>query len=200
MQSTGKVAVIWSRLWPVLLLALIIPGTAWGAEFSATMMVKDGWNLMPGKIYVHDGKMRQEFCDTTGQTITIVRPDKKVVWVIMPSARTYLEMPLKTRLPGQFIQLPLLAMQKRLVGKDYVAGYETDKYEVTVLDGRTIERQTFWVAAKLGLPIKMECRQRQFSVEYKSIRESQVPDRLFDVPVGYRKATTAQGFDNAVQD
>ena len=70
------------------------------------MIIKDGSKLFPGKIYVSDGKMRQEFIDERGQTVTIVRPDKKVVWVLIPPGRTYLEMPLKAKLPGQFLQIP----------------------------------------------------------------------------------------------
>jgi hypothetical protein len=120
--------------------------------------------------------MRQEFVDEQGQTVTIVRPDKKVVWVVMPDRRSYLEMPLKIKLPGQFIQIPPQALQKRLVGKDWVNGYETDKYEVTVPVGGESNQQTFWVAQKLGLPIKMECRQRQFSMEYRSIKEERCPN------------------------
>jgi hypothetical protein len=183
-----------AQFWGLLLLALMVPGIAWGAEFSALMMVKDGSKIFPGKIYVQNGKMRQEFVDEQGQTITIVRPDKKVVWVVVPDRRSYLEMPLKTKLPGQFIQIPPQALQKRLVGKDWVNGYETEKYEITMPGGRESEQQTFWVAPKLGLPIKMECRQRQFSLEYRSIKEEKVPERLFDLPLGYRKATTPQEF------
>ena len=78
----------------------MVPGVAWGAEFSATMMVKDAAKVMPGKIYVHDGKMRQEFLDEKGQTITIVRPDLKVVWVILPRQRIYMEIPLTPKLPA----------------------------------------------------------------------------------------------------
>ena len=77
-----------------LLLVLTVPGVAWGAEFSASMLVKDDAKVMPGKIYVHDGKMRQEFVDERGQTITIVRPDLKVVWVILPQQGSYMEIPL----------------------------------------------------------------------------------------------------------
>jgi outer membrane lipoprotein-sorting protein len=183
-----------AQFWWLLLLTLMVPGIAWGAEFSALMMVKDGSKIFPGKVYVQDGKMRQEFVDEQGQTVTIVRPDKKVVWVVMPDRRSYLEMPLKIKLPGQFIQIPPRASQKRLVGKDWVNGYETDKYEVTVPVGGGSNQQTFWVAQKLGLPIKMECRQRQFSMEYRSIKEEKVPERLFDLPLGYRKATTPQEF------
>ena len=187
------------RFWWVFLLSLIIPAMASGAEFSASMLVKDGPKTFPGKIYVSDGKMRQEFIDERGQTVTIVRPDKKVVWVIIPPSRSYLEMPL-TKLPGQFLQIPPQAVNKHLVGHDWVAGYETDKYQVTVPSDRRCEIQTYWVAKKLDLPIKMECRERQFILEYKSIKEEKLPDRLFEPPPGYRKTTTPQDFDNPVDN
>jgi hypothetical protein len=188
------------QFWWFLLLVLIIPGMAWGAEFSASMIVKDGSKIFPGKIYVSDGKMRQEFIDERGQTVTIVRPDRKVVWVVIPPSRTYLEIPLTTKLPGQFLQIPPQAMNKHLVGHDGVAGYETDKYQVAVPSGRGSEIQTYWVAKKLGVPIKMECRERQFSLEYKSIKEEKISERLFEPPPGYRKTTTPQDFDNAVDN
>jgi hypothetical protein len=184
----------------VFLLILIIPTLAWGVEFSASMLVKDGSKNFPGKIYVSDGKMRQEFVDERGQTVTIVRPDKKVIWVLIPPGRTYLEMPLTARLPGQFLQVPIQAVNKHLVGHDLIDGYETDKYQVSVPGSRGCEIQTYWVAKKFNLPIKMESRERNFSLEYKSIKEGKVPDRLFDLPPGYRKTTTPQDFDNAVDN
>jgi hypothetical protein len=183
-----------------LLLVLTIPGVAWGAEFSASMLVKDDAKVMPGKIYVHDGKMRQEFLDERGQTITIVRPDLKVVWVIIPRQGNYMEIPLTKKLPGQFIQIPPQAVGKRLVGQERVNGYDAEKYEVSVPVGRGLEKQTYWVAAKLGLPIKMECRERQFSLEYKSIREEKVPDRLFALPPGFQKMTSIGGFADKVEE
>ncbi len=183
-----------------LLLVLTVPGVAWGAEFSAQMMVKDDTKVMPGKIYVSDGKMRQEFVDEGGQTITIVRPDQKVVWVILLRQRSYMEIPLTKKLPGQFIQIPPQALQKRLVGQERLNGYDTEKYEVSVPVGRGLEKQTYWVAAKLGLPIKMECRERQFSLEYKSIREEKVPDRLFALPPGLQKLTSIGGFAEKVEE
>jgi hypothetical protein len=183
-----------------LLLVLTVPGVAWGAEFSAMMMVKDDAKVMPGKIYVHDGKMRQEFADEGGQTITIVRPDQKVVWVILPRQRTYMEIPLTQKLPGQFLQIPPQALGKRRVGQERVNGYDTEKYEVSVPVGRNLEKQTYWVAAKLGLPIKMECRERRFSLEYKSIREEKVPERLFALPPGLQKLDSIGGFADRVEE
>jgi hypothetical protein len=180
------------------LLVLTVPATAWGAQFTALLLVKDGHKTMPGKLYVLDGKMRQDFIDEEGQTITIVRPDKKVVWVIIPQERAYMEMPLKIRWPGQFIQIPPTAIGKRLVGHDRVSGYEVDKYEVAVPSRAGLEKQTFWLAPKLGLPIKMECRRRHFCLEYTNIKEGRVPARLFNLPPGLHKTTLA-GFADKVE-
>ena len=199
MERTRKVRGQWLGYW-WLLLVLTVPGMAWGAEFSAQMLVKDDAKTMPGKIYVSDGKMRQEFVDEGGQTITIVRPDQKVVWVILPRQRSYMEIPLTTKLPGQFIQIPPQAVGKRLVGQERLNGFETEKFEVSVPVGRGLEKQTYWVAAKLGLPIKMECRERQLSLEYKSIKEEKVPDRLFNLPPGVQKMTSIGGFADKVED
>jgi len=199
MERTRKVRGKRLGYW-CLLLVLTVPGVAWGAEFSASMMVKDDAKIMPGKIQVSNGKMRQEFADERGQTITIVRPDLKVVWVILPRQRSYMEIPLTTKLPGQFIQIPPQALQKRLVGQERLNGYDTEKYEVSVPVGRGLEKQTYWVAVKLGLPIKMECRERQFSLEYQSIREEKVPDRLFALPPGLQKLTSIGGFAEKVEE
>ncbi len=176
------------RSWVFMLpMFLILAGSAAAAQFSAQMMIKDGEKVVPGRIYVQDGKMRQEFSDAEGQTITVVRPDLKIIWVILPWERTYLEMPLKKKLPGQFIQIPNEALSKRLVGKEMVNGYETEKYEVTVRGGGGLEKQTIWLATKLGTPVKLVSKERNFSMEYKDIKETPQPERLFNLPPGYKK-------------
>ena len=190
-----------TRCWLFILpLLLIFSGPAAAAQFSALMMIKDGDNLIPAKIYVQDGKLRQEFNDAEGQTVTIVRPDKKVVWVIIPKDRAYLEMPLKHKLPGQFIQIPDDALSKRLVGKETVNGCEAERYEVTVRTGSGLEKQTIWLAPKLGTPVKMVCHERRFSVEYKSIKEAAQADRLFSLPPGYQKLQSFAGFAQRIEE
>jgi outer membrane lipoprotein-sorting protein len=178
----------------VLLLLLGLPLRGMAAEFTANMVLKDGGKTMPGKLYVKGDKMRHEFVDEQGQTVTIVRKDKKVVWVVMPRERIYTEMPLKRELPGQFLQLPEYALQKRRVGTEMVSGYPTERYQVTVPgDAFGPVIQTFWICDKLGLPLKMECKEKKFSVEYKDIKEGPVADRLFEPPPGYRKIATPTG-------
>jgi hypothetical protein len=186
----------WFRPWGWMILSwLALSGAAGAAEFSAQMVLKDGDKTMPGKIYVQNGKMRQEFLDEEGQTVTIIRPDKKVVWVINPPERTYVEMPLKTKLPGQFLQIPPLALKKQKVGTETVNGYQTDKFEVTVRGGASGQlRQTFWVAPKLESPLKMVCPDRRLSLEYRNIKEGKMPDHLFELPPGYRKLAEPSGY------
>lgn len=186
--------------WWLLLLILALPIPVAGAQFSAQMTVKDGEKLVPGKIYVQDGKLRQEFNDAGGQTVTIVRPDRKVVWVILPRERAYLEMPLRIKLPGQFIQIPADAVSKRLAGKETVNGFEAERYEVMVRGGSGLERQTVWLASKLGTPVKMVCNERRFCVEYQNIKEAAQPDRLFEVPPGYQKLSSLAGFASRIED
>ena len=184
----------------VLLLLLLVPAGAAPAEFSGQLILKDGGKTMPGKIYVQDGKMRQEFQDEEGQTVTIVRPDKKVIWIVVPQEKAYAEMPLKARLPGQFLQMPPDALKKRRVGTETVNGYVADKYEVTVKGGKQgVMQQTIWVAQKLGVPLKMISPEQNFSLEYRSIKEGKVAERLFAPPPGFRKMTSPIGFTMRVR-
>lgn len=171
----------------LLLFLLALPALAPAAQFSAQMLIKDGDRVMSGKIYVQEGKLRQEFLDREGQTVTIVRPDKKVIWIILPWKQAYTEMTLKAKLPGQFLQIPPDALSKRLLGKETLNGFETEKYEVTLRGGSGLEKQTFWLAPKLGLPVKMVSKEGGFSEEYKNIREGAQADRLFELPPGYKR-------------
>lgn len=169
-------------------LVLAAPLSGWGAEFSAKLVMRQQGQDVAGKIYVKDGKMRQEFLDENGQTITIVRQDKRRIWVIMPWQNSYVELPLGLHLPGQFLQIPPEALSKRQVGREEMGGYQVERVEVTLPGGPLgTTRQTFWVAPKLGVPIKAVSADRQYSVEYCDIRETRLEDRLFEIPPGCQK-------------
>ena len=176
-------------LW-LLLVPALWPATAPAAEFSGQTFTQEREATVPGRIFVKEGKLRQEFIDEKGQTITILRLDKKLIWVILPLERNYMEVPLKPNWPGQFIQIPPDAKQKRLGGNERVLGYDAEKYEVAVSGREGLEQQIFWVAAKLGMPIKVEIPARKFFMEYRNIKEGPVADRLFEIPPGYEKVTT----------
>jgi len=168
-------------------LLLLLAGVAGAGQFSAQVLIKDAKKQMPAKLFVQGDKLRQEFSDAAGQTVTIVRPDLKVVWIILPRERGYCEMPYKKKLPGQFIQIPPEALNKRLAGKETVHGYEAEKYEFNLPKSGGLEKQTVWVAPKLNSPVKMVFKERNFSMEYKNIKEGEQAERLFNLPPGFKK-------------
>lgn len=183
---------MWQRtfkwLLPWLLLALMTPLSVFGAEFSAMLVLKQKGRVMPGKIYIKDGKMRQDFMDERGHTITIVLRDQRRILVVMPWEKKYVELPLGIHLPGQFLEIPPEAVSRRRVCSEEMCGYQAERIDVTLPGG---SRETYWVAPKLGVPIKKVCRGRQYSVEYSSIRERKLADRLFEVPKDCKKIASS---------
>ena len=182
---------VWQRsLWGIALgtVLLLAASLVQAAEFTATMVTKAGGVEIPGKIYVKENKVRNEV-QAGGQTsIHILRPDKKVVWIIMPQQKAYVEMPITHT--AQQKMLPLTEDQKakmNKVGTETINGYACDKYETTMShQGKPMQVFT-WVATDLGVPIKIVSEDGSFSMEYKDIKPGQVADSLFDVPQDYKK-------------
>ena len=182
---------VWQRsLWGIGLgtVLLLAASLVQAAEFTATMVTKAGGVEIPGKIYVKENKVRNEV-QAGGQTsIHILRPDKKVVWIIIPQQKAYVEMPITHT--AQQKMLPLTEDQKakmKKVGTETINGYACDKYETTMShQGKPMQVFT-WVATDLGVPIKIVSEDGSFSMEYKDIKPGQVADSLFDVPQDYKK-------------
>ena len=182
---------VWQRsLWGIALgtVLLLAASLVQAAEFTATMVTKAGGVEIPGKIYVKENKVRNEV-QAGGQTsIHILRPDKKVVWIIIPQQKAYVEMPITHT--AQQKMLPLTEDQKakmKKVGTETINGYTCDKYETTMShQGKPMQVFT-WVATDLGVPIKIVSEDGSFSMEYKDIKPGQVADSLFDVPQDYKK-------------
>ena len=177
-------------LWGVSLGAVLLlaASLAQAAEFSATVVTKAGGMEMPGKIYFKDNKVRNEVQAGGQASIHILRPDKKVVWIIVPQQKSYLEMPLTQE--AQQKMMPITEAQKAKmtkVGTETINGYACDKYETTMShQGKSMKVFT-WVATDLGVPIKIVSEDGSFSIEYKDIKPGQVADSMFEVPQDYKK-------------
>jgi hypothetical protein len=163
-------------------------GLAQAAEFSASMITKASGMEIPGKIYVKGDKMRNEI-QAQGQTIiNIMRPDKKVVWIIMPQQKAYMEMPITQETQQKMMTLTEKQKAKmKKVGTETVEGYTCDKYETTMdHQGKSTTMYT-WIATDLGMPIKVVSQDGSFSTEFKDIKPGEMADTLFEAPQGYQK-------------
>jgi len=178
------------RLWGVALgtLCVLWASLVLGAEFTATMLTRGGGMEIPGKVFVKGEKVRNEFQAASQTGIQIMRLDKKLVWVIMPKQKAYLEMPLTQE--AQQKMFPLTENQKanlKKIGAETVNGYACDKYETTMsLQGKAM-KLFVWIAPDLGMPVKMASQDGSLGMEYKDIQKGAVADSLFEPPQGYHK-------------
>ncbi len=168
-------------------------GLAQAAEFSATDINRMESRETQGKIYMKGDKMRRDFARGEKVSIAIVRPDLKVMWMLMPGQKSFMEMPFSKASLEQMMGMSKDQPQMKLVGPEMVNGYETDKYETTVKAGGKTVKSFVWVSKKFGVPIKMLSRDGKFTMEYRNIKEGGVPDAVFELPPGYQKMTMPQG-------
>lgn len=169
-------------------------GICLAAEFSADVVQKMGKLSMNGKVYVSGQKMRQETTGGPMSQISIMRGDKNVAYVLMPSSKQYMEMkgqkgqfdPGSPKLPEQ---LAKMATRKSL-GKETVNGYVCDK-SAYIFKDKTKGTMTQWISPKLHYPIKTDWKtsKGRIYMECKNIKEGRVAGKLFDVPKGYKKMT-----------
>jgi hypothetical protein len=173
-----------SLLFSFVLIAGILLYSGWSiaVEFSADMVIQPkGDEKMSGKFFIKGGNIRQETVMDEEKQILIVRPDKKVSWMITPEEKMYMEIPWQEE--DEAIEEWSAAKEKdaKLIGEETVAGYVCKKFERTE-DGQKV---TYWVPKKMPFPIKVE--DSEAVVEYKNIVEGSVSDSLFEVPADYTK-------------
>lgn len=160
---------------------------AFSFELSADMVTKGrGEQPHTGKIYIKGEKYRMEM---QGQhQYTIFRPDKNVVWLVMPDEKMFMEMPYdpnqKPRAIGKFKG----ELNRKPVGSEIIDNHPTQKYEVTLKEGTKTEKFYEWMATDINFSIKKAALDGSWSEEYKNIQYS-VPDSFFEVPAGFKKMT-----------
>lgn len=188
MASRRPAILIWA-----LILSFSLVSLAWAAEFSALVANKIANHEMQGKIYIKGDRARLESSTSLGPVISILRLDKKAMWMLMPGQKTYMEMPFDKEAYAKALNIPTLEASKKLPGTETINGYQTERYETSVkTDGQEM-KSTMWVSKNLGVPLKIETADKSFMQEYKDIKEGGVDDTLFELPAGYKKMTMPAG-------
>lgn len=165
---------------------LLFGGAALAAEFSADMVMKspDG-ETMAGKVFVKAGKIRQEFDNDGEKMVTILRPDKKLSWILMVEEKAYMEMKMKPSAEDPTLVEKADPVKVKRLGNETVNGFVCEKIQVT--EGSTVITQ--WLSKELGWPLKGEVKTPEgvSTHEYRNIRKGNVADSLFELPSGYQK-------------
>lgn len=160
-------------------------------NFSADIATTRRGETQTSKMYSKDGKMRMEVTGRGSDMITITRPDKKVIWMIMPANNSYMEMPINKQNNDVTSQLsdPNVKSDKKFIANETVDGHPAKKYSVTILRGGKNEAAGFvWEATDMNnFLIKHQSADLETTTVWKNIKTGSVSDSLFEVPAGYTK-------------
>ena len=162
---------------------LLYAAAAYAVDFSADMIMSSRQSSMTAKLYVSDQKSRMEMPGT----ITISRIDKKVMWMLMPEQRMYMEHPLDMHTAMSTQEKVDGEIERKAEGKETVNGMSTTKYRVTIETGGRREMVFQWIDDVNHFPVKTAAIDGSWWSEFKNIKATPQDPALFEIPSGYNK-------------
>ena len=157
--------------------------------FSADMISTYGKERHRMKVYSKEKAFRMEISEGGQSNITILRYDRRLMWMLMPEEKMFMEMPMQPgRSLGEAAHDPEAKLEREVLGTEKVGAYTCLKSRVRV----TSQGQTFsglqWAAQELdGFVVKMVDEKSGATVEYENVKLGAPDPALFEVPPGYSK-------------
>ena len=174
--------------------ALAIPAPAWAqsqAEYSADMRMEFSDGVQESKVYHAGGMERREFLESGTQMITIMRPDKKVMWMLMPAEKVYVET--EPGVSGRRDDLSGYQINQTRVGQETVNGVMTNKSKIIMTNSKGEKMGGFWWVSPEGIVVKMDAiavdgnSKERMKIDLSNIQIGAQDAALFEIPEGYSK-------------
>ena len=157
---------------------------AFAEDFSADMVNTVGKQIMQSKLYISGDKIRMDM----KEGVMIIRNDKKISWMLMPSEKMYMENPIDmSRVPKTSKSLDA-EIDRTSLGMETIDGKQAEKFKVNYKENGQNASVYQWLVNK-EIPIKVEAVDGSWSMEYKNLSLGAQPADLFEVPAGYSKMT-----------
>jgi len=128
------------------------------------------------------------------QVVSIVRPDKQLVYVMYPKQKMMMSMPLpKTDADAAEKNSKI---QKTPLGKENLDGHPCVKNKVVITDekGENIEATT-WNASDLkDFPVQIQTKEKEntSTIHFKNVQFTKPDAKLFELPTGYTEYKSPQ--------
>jgi hypothetical protein len=131
---------------------------------------------------------------------SVIRPDKKLIYLIYPDQKSYFTMPMPAEESGAASKPP--TMQKTPLEKETLDGHECQKNNVVVMDekGQTLAATT-WNARDLkDFPVQIQTKEKEGTsiVKFKDIKFIKTDPKDFDPPAGYSRYKDAPEMMQAI--
>jgi len=161
------------------------------AEYSANTITETSEGTIKGVVYHTPDKERREMKIEGNKTTVIVRRDKKLIWMLMPGEKVYMQMGLgesrdKTDLSGYEIK-------RTKVGTEKLGGVMTTKSKVVAKKKDGSEFTGFWWTTKEGIVMKMDLQsvgrgdKGHVKMRLTDVKIGKQDPKLFEIPAGYTK-------------
>jgi hypothetical protein len=176
------------RLMSILIVVLVLQAgvPAWALEFTADRITKMDGRTSKANIYYRDNMWRIEHHAMGPVSVSIVRKDKQVVWLLLSRMKHFKTVPYSVeqdlfvteRLDGE--------VSREEIGREAREGHPTVLYEVSTKDGERTEVYYQWVATDIHFPMKLAKKDGSWIVEYQHVKMRSVSDYLFQLPVNFQ--------------
>lgn len=173
------------------------------AEYSAVRVMTGEEGTISQKVNVAGLKQRAEMEMEGMKMISIFRPDRNLVWMIMPGLNMYQEIDFKEAQKNrQFMPVePEQDAKITKIGPDTVDGVKTTKYHMVTNDKQT--EGNIWLNGD-DIPVRMEISdissrgKSTVVMTLKDLKVGKQDPSLFEVPAGYSKMPAMPGMGGAM--
>ena len=156
-------------------------------EYSGIRQVITAEGSFTQTVYHSHGKERNEMQMEGMSMATILRPDKKVAWQLMPMQKMYMEIDLKSANKMSGNAPDDVTIDK--VGSETVDGINTTKYKILMKDKSA--GGFIWLSPE-HIPVKMDFLSKEgnaknrITMTLKNLKVEPQEAALFELPAGYQ--------------
>jgi len=160
-------------------------------QFSGDLVAttKDGMT-MAGKFYIDSGKARTEMNTQGVQVISILRPDEKKMFMVMPSQKMVMVLPLTDKMMEQINAASGDEGKFDPVGPETMDGVACTKYKVTSKDNKVFY---WWVNTATKATVKIAADDGSLTLNWKNYKAGPQDPALFEPPKDYQIAEMPGG-------
>jgi len=185
----------------IVLASLFVAVPVWAAqlsppkvEYSADSVMQTEDTTTEQRVYVTPTKERRETLVGSGDaaegSVQIFRRDNKVMWLLMPSEKMYMEHSMGK---GNAKDVSQWDFEETVMGEEILNGVKVTKYKTiaTSTDGKKYGgfswRTKEGISIKTDLLYKEGNEKRRMMTELKNVKVGKQDPQLFEIPKGYTK-------------
>ena len=166
-------------------------------EYSADSYMETSDGVMEGAVNVAPGKERREYLEGGMKMVMIMRHDKKVIWMVQPEEKTYMEM--KMPKEGRKDDISAYKFDQTTIGPETVNGVKTTKSKMIMTGPKGDKLGGFYWTTKEGIVVKMDAiavdkkSKERIKSELKDLKIGKQEPSLFEIPSDYSKMDMGMG-------